>query len=159
MLFYGLIFMDRKTKRWGIIIIDLAIVFGFYFAYTYFRGPLTDTNKPAEEFKTQVIHQKIKYNLRGRLENTKQINMTFRVENKSNNSQTIQLPNGITLMLTDAEKDVYKNKIMKSTSLELTGKESRSWKRTFSTPEKIKKNLMAGFFIDGKRQKLVQVPR
>jgi len=150
--------MNRKTKRWAIIIIDLAIVFGFYFAYIHFYPTMEETDEGAREFETRITHQQVQYSLHGNLKEER-VNMTFRLKNQNGNSRSIQLPNGIVLMLTDGQENVYRNRIMESTSFDLSGGETRSWQRTFNAPKEIQENLMAGFFIDDNRQKLVQVSR
>ncbi len=151
--------MDSKTKRWAIIIVDLFIVLGFYFAYTHFRGPLFDTDEAAIEFDTRVIRQQVQYKLEGQAVNGERVNMTFRIENRAPEASSINLPEGITLMLTDGKENVYRNRIMEPTSFSLAGGEVRSWQRTFVVPEEIEKELMAGFYIDDNRQKLARINR
>jgi len=151
--------MDSKTKRWAIIIVDLFIVLGFYFAYTHFRGPLFDADEATREFDTRVIRERIEYKLEGQAVDEERVNMIFRMENRAQEVRSIQLPEGITLLLTDGKEHVFRNRIMETTSFSLSGGEIRSWQRTFAVPEEIHDELMAGFYIDDNRQQLVRVPR
>ncbi|MGM0381760.1 MAG: hypothetical protein ACQEP7_07200 [bacterium] len=151
--------MDRKTKRWAIIIIDLFIVCGFYLAFTYFQGTIFTQAEGDTEFTTRVSQRQINYEIEGKYTAGKQVSMTLNLQNTTDSSRQINLPEGITLLLTDGKKNMYENKIMSSTTIQLAGGETRSWKRTFNVPPEIKNNMMAGFFIDESRQKLVEVRR
>jgi len=139
-----------QKKGWMIIGADLILVLFVYILFTQVQ---------VNEESVQRRQNGITYRLIAEPENDGQIPVRFRVTSRRTSPYTIELPEGITLMISNGQKTVYaRETIQQQTMIEIQPEQSRQWSQTFSLPEEASPPYYAGFFIDSDRQALVEVP-
>lgn len=147
--------MDTRNRTWLIVGLDILLVLLVYLLYTHVLRPALLSGGPA---KSVSHHEQVKYELEATPEENNTIKLSFRLENTAGETTVIDLPRGVTLMLSDGQKYIYdQQQIISPGELKLGGGAKENWDYRASHPRNPPESIYGGYFLDKSRQKQVRI--
>ncbi|GEM_PF-5476830 len=149
--------MNRRTKTWLIIGVDIMLVLAVYMLYVYHLQPLLE--RPTGPVEMTTRHEGIYYRLEAQPHpETRRMLIKFEISNPRGDTATVDIPEGVRIMLYDGAEYIFAQElIVPPTSFDLGRGDKKDWSHHLRYPQLDVAQIFVGYFIDDRRQKQTAV--
>ncbi len=150
--------METRKRTWLIIGFDLLIVITVFMLYSLVIQPVLQA--PDYPVSSSVRIEGLTYSLEAfPVKEETHMHLKFTISNSSTETLEVVLPAGITLLLSDGRDYIYdRSQVASAGRHKLTPDETISWEHRARYPALDAGKIYAGYHIDERRQKWLEVP-